>query len=267
MIRSALRLNLAAPLLLASAFALTAPVLGCSSDVGTHILAIDGSAAVMDGIETADNWTVSFEQVAVVLHRPGLIERVDNDPAWVRENGVTVWDVAAELGEDDVLSRQIRVGSYDGADFRIGPASESGYQAEAGNVSADLLDEAIADDWSIHVLGSATSIAMQTVSFDWSFATSTLVRCEFEGDGVVEVALEGDETTTIEIAAEVLLRETADAGADLRFDAIAAADADGDGEVTQTELESAGLWERIEALSKQIGTVRGAVDGCEAIDE
>src|SRR5690606_1736096 len=159
-----------------------------------------------------------------------LIERIDNRPAWVRENGVTVWDVAGDLGDDDVLSRQVRVGSYDGADFRIGPASESGYEAEAGNASADLLDDAVADGWSIHVVGPATNMAGDTFSFDWTFATSTLVRCRFEGDEVVEVALEGDETTTIEIAPEVLLRETAAADADLLFDPIAAADADGDGD-------------------------------------
>lgn len=242
----------AAPVLTVSL--LLAAALGCS-DLGTHKLAIEGSQQVVSGVTTADAWTVTFDQFVVVVHNPGLIERSDDEPAWVREAGVTVWDVTQALEEGEALSRQIRATRYDGADFRIAPASESGYDAEVGNVETAVRDAAVDDDWSMHVVGSATD-GTSTISFDWTFDTNTFYRCKFDGDAVVELGADGDETTVIEILGEALIGDG--------FQAIADADADGDGAVTQAELDSAGLWEGIEAA--EIGGVRGA-GGCPVVEE
>jgi hypothetical protein len=255
-----------APLLLASAFALASvvtPMLGCRSDSGTHRLAIAGSDAVMQGLTTADAWTVSFEQVAVVVHHPGLIERVNNRPVYVREPGITLWDAREQPDADEALAREVRASRYDGAIFSIAPPGESGYELVAGNVEANLVAAAVEDDWSVRVVGSATNAAAETIRFDWAFATSTHYRCEFDGDAVVEITDAGDETTTIEILAELLLQ--GDGGA-LDFEAIAAADADGDGEVTAAELDSAGLWDGLEDASRGVGGIRGA-GACSAVDD
>lgn len=241
---------LTASLLLSSSLAL-----GCS-DIGTHSLAIEGSEQVVSGVTTADMWTVSFEQLVVVVHNPGLVERTDNEPAWIREPGVSVWDVTQALEDGEALSRKIRATRYDGADFRIAPASESGYEAEAGNVEASVREAAVDDDWSMRAVGSATN-GTTTISFDWTFETNTFYRCKFDGDAVLELGADGDETTVIEILGEALIGEN--------FQPIADADANGDGAVTREELETAGVWETIEAASASVGGVRGA-GACPVID-
>lgn len=240
-----------ASLLLSSSLAL-----GCS-DIGTHSLAIEGSEQVVGGVTTADMWTVSFEQLVVVVHNPGLVERTDNEPAWIREPGVSVWDVTQALEDGEALSRKIRATRYDGADFRIAPASESGYEAEAGNVEASVRDAAVDDDWSMRAVGSATN-GTSTISFDWTFETNTFYRCKFDGDVVLELGADGDETTVIEILGEALIGES--------FQPIADADANGDGAVTREELETAGVWETIEAASASVGGVRGA-GACPVVEE
>ena len=142
--------------------------------------------------------------------------------------------------------------------FRIAPASESSpYEALAGNVEDGVLDEAVDDGWSIHVVGAANS-GMSTIGFDWTFATNTFYRCKFEGDEVLALGADGDETTVIEIMGELLIGEN--------FQPIADADADGDNSVTQAELESAGLWDAIESASAELGGVRGA-GSCPVIEE
>ncbi len=256
---------------LASLLFACAAALGCS-DVGTHSLAIEGSAQTTAGISTADGWSLSVSEFVVVVHNPSLIERSDNEPAWVREAGVTVWDVTQALAEGEALSRKIRATRYDGADFRIAPASASGYEAVAGNVEGSIVDAAVEGDWSIHAVGTATnSTTNQTVSFDWTFDTNTFYRCELEGDAVVELGAEGDETTVLEIYAEALFHEAGsefNPDADAVFQPIADADADGDGAVTQAELESAGVWASIESLSTRLGGYRGSGYGaCPIVEE
>jgi hypothetical protein len=242
-----------------SSLLLVAPAIGCS-DLGTHKLAIDGSDAVKQGIDMSatDGWAITFESFIVVVHNPGLIERIDNDPALVRESGVTVWNVVSGVAEGEELSRQIRATNYDGVQFRIAPPAASGYDAVVGNVPEDVVDMAVDEGWSIHVIGSAAS-AMDNISFDWTFDTNTFYRCELEGDEVLMLAADGDETTVIEILGEALFRsETDDPSSALVFQPIADADADNDGMVTTDELDAAGLLEQVTALSQQIGGVGGA---------
>jgi hypothetical protein len=264
MISSAPRFVLAASLLLTSTVAL-----GCS-DLGTHSLAIEGSTAVASGVGTVDEWTISFDEFVVVVHNPGLIERTNNKPTWVRESGVSVWDVTQALEEGEELSRQIRATVYDGVDYRIAPASASGYEAMAGNVDTAVVEAAVEDDWSIHVVGSATNpTTMQTITFDWTFATNTFYRCKLDTTQFVELGADGDETTVLEIYGESLFRVSGDGqNGDFGFDAIAAADANDDGAVTKDELADAGVLDGIEALSQELGGYRGSGYGaCLVVDE
>jgi hypothetical protein len=234
-------------------------MLGCS-DIGTHSLAIAGSESVAEGamLTSSDGWDITFTSLVVVLHDPGLIERTDNDPAYVRELGVTVWDVVPALAEGEELSRLIRATRYDGAQFRIAPTSISEYEPIAGNVDQDVVDAAAEDGWSLHVVGTATGMGV-AVSFDWTFETNTFYRCKFEGDEVVELGADGDETTTIEILGEALFRSEADnADAAGVFQPIADADSDADGVVTAGELDAAGLLDTIVELTHELGGVQGA---------
>jgi hypothetical protein len=244
--------------LLTSLFAV--PMLSGCSDIGTHALAIAGSESVTAGgmLAATDGWTITFTSFVVVLHDPGLIERTDNDPAYVRELGVTVWDVVPALEEGDELSARIRASRYDGAQFRIAPTSATEYEPEAGNVDQDIVDAAVEDGWSVHVIGTATG-AGGDIAFDWTFDTNTFYRCKFEGDEVVDIAADAEETTTIEILGEALFRGEADNGdAAVVFQPIADADVDSDGAVTADELEAAGLLDMVVELTHELGGIRGA---------
>jgi hypothetical protein len=247
---------------------LTVPMLGGCSDIGTHMLAITGSEPVTVGglpeaVASSDGWMIVFTSFVVVLHDPGLIERTDNDPAYVRELGVTVWDVVPALAEGEELSRKIRATRYDGAQFRIAPTSISAYDPVPGNVDQDVVDAAADDGWSVHVVGIARPSGVPPgtaeVTFDWTFDTNTFYRCKFEDDEVVELAGDAEETTTIEILGEVLFREEADnADAVLVFQPIVDADANGDSVVTADELEAAGLLDTIVELTHELGGIQGA---------
>lgn len=235
-------------------------MVGCS-DIGTHALAIAGSESVAEGgsLATSDGWTITFTSFVVVLHDPGLIERTNNKPTYVRELGVTVWDVVPALEEGEELSRKIRATRYDGAQFRIAPTSISKYEPVAGNVDQDTVDTAVADGWSVHVVGTATGGATGDVSFDWTFDTNTFYRCKFEGDDVVELAGDAEETTTIEILGEALFRgEVDNEDAAVVFQPIADADGNGDGTVTLDELDAAGVLDTVVELTHELGGVRDA---------
>lgn len=256
------------------AFALLASTAACS-DTASHAIGIAGSEAVRtDGPALADGWTIQFDSVLVVVHHPALIEQTDDDPAWVRRLGVTVWDLALPFEGDatnfSIYEAGLRASTYDGFDFRIAPPSaEPGYAAAAGNVDDATLAAVVEADLALRVVGSASD-GTQTIAFDWSFSTDTLRRCAIE----LELAADAPGETTIEVAAELLFASSAGDAPVIGFAAIAAADADGDGTVTLDELGAApapngsgaaDLLAFVVERSRSLGGVAGA-SSCEIID-
>lgn len=259
------------------ALALLAPALGCS-DIGDHAIDIVGDAAVREGISTdgfVDGWAVTFDRFVVVVHDPALIEDLEGKPAWVRELGVTVWDVAQDPSEGEAFelaSRKIRASDYDAFDFYIAPPG-GGYPTEAGNVEDADVDVMVDNGWSIHVVGTATD-GTQTVGFDFGFDTNTLYRCSAE----LEIPADGEARSTIEILGDALFHnELEDPDPSHAFAAIAGADANGDGTVTLDELggvpltgydakgkDVADLQGFVTELSRAIGGVVGGT--CEVIE-
>lgn len=226
---------------------------GCG-DLGTHSLVVEGNDAVTQGIDAAasDGWTISFTSFVVVIHEPGLIEQFNDKPTWVREAGVTVWDVATSVDEGDELGRSIRATTYDGVDFRLAPPSANGYEALAGNVSSEVVSAAVDEDWSVHVVGSA-EMGGNTLSFDWTFDTNVFFRCELDADSSVVLGAEGDETTVLEILGDALFT---DGAGGVVFQPFADAD-DGDGVLTADEVAAAGLLDGLQAATRELGGVRG----------
>lgn len=255
---------------------LAAPLMVGCSDTAYHAIGVVGSEAVRsDGPALADGWTVTFDQVLVVLHHPALIEQTNDDPAWVRRLGVTVWDLAAALEGDaesfEIYDAGLRASSYDGFEFRVAPPSiEAGYAAEPGNVDAAIVDAMVEADTALRVVGSASD-GTTTITFDWSFSTDTLRRCAIE----LELGADAEGGSTIEIAAERLFASTAGDAPTLGFAAIAAADANADGAVTLDELGAAGapngsgaadLLVFVTEQSRHVGSVVGGSD-CEIVGE
>lgn len=272
------------PTLACLSLALLTPAFACS-DLGTHDILVDGNDAVREGLpdaEFVDGWSLEFSSFIVVIHNPGLIERINDEPAWVRQAGVTVWDVAAgDPAEDRVLiSRPIRATEYDGFDYRVAPPAVTGYEPTAGNVSDEVVDTMVDEGWSMRVVGTATN-GVDTKSFDWSFDSNALYRCEMTGDAAVTLEAEGELDSTIEILGDVLFHtELVDPDPSHAFQAIADADANGDGEVTEDELAAVDiasladydtkgkavddLWGFVSELSRSVGGV-GGFGPCEVI--
>ena len=253
MTRPASRLVLAS-LLCSAALTVTT---GCS-DLGNHALSVEGSDAVTAGLSTTDGWDVTFTSLVVVVHHPGLIEQIDYQPTWVREYGVSVWDVVQPVAEDERIGTPVRATDYDGAQFRVAPASESEYEAFAGNVADSVVDEAVEGDWAVHVVGTATD-GNATVSFDWTFTTSQLYRCSLKDDAI-QVTVDGDEVTVLTIFGEALF--VGDGGSN--FQPFANADADNDGVITDAELDAAGLLDGLAATP--LGGVQG-VGVCDVVED
>jgi hypothetical protein len=265
-----------------SSLSLVVTLAGCS-DTASHSIGVVGNADVRTGLPAtsfADGWAVTFEQFIVVVHHPALIEQTNDDPAWVRRLGVTVWDVAAdpEPGETsfEIYAAGLRATTYDGFDFQIAPPSASGYAAEAGNVESDVVDAMVENDVAIRVVGTAT-MGGQTLAFDWSFDTDTLYRCAID----LELGAEEEGNSVIEIAGGRLFgNQLGDETPTFEFGPIAAADANADGTITLEELDAAALEGTgydaagqdvqdlgafVRALSRSIGSVIDA-SSCEIVE-
>ncbi len=240
--------------------ALAGPGLACS-DTASYSIGIVGDAAVQTGAPAfADGWTVEFDQFVVVVHHPGLIEQTADDPAWVRQLGVTVWDVAADFEPDtesfEIYAGALRAAKYDGFDFQIAPPSANGYPAESGNVDADVVDAMVEADTAIHVVGTATD-GVQTIAFDWSFTTDTLYRCAID----IEPTAAEAGLSVIEIIGDRLFATALGSPTPtLAFAAIAAADVDGDATVTLAELDAVTLASSgYDAMGEDVGDLGGFV--------
>jgi len=214
---------------------------------------------------TADGWEISFERVLVSLGRVSIDGpdcSVYSEPRYGR-----VLDL---LGAPDAqkISESYALGSCDFG-FAIGNASSDSLLGE-GATAEDLafLRTAGSDRYqanrgiSLFVSGHAQK-GDDTLSFAWAFRGRARYReCQTTSNGVPQGALalveDGDITAHVTLHAEALFAEDpSDPDSVLRFDAIASADAlgDGDGDVTLDELALVPLSEL------QIAMANSASDG------
>lgn len=259
---------------------------GCSSDdadgVGSVAFTSWGEEYIEDaipGAEFADGWTVTFDRFLVVLEGVTVAESAGGAPA--ASMGGSVLVNHKTKGEKPIVRFDaLPAKSYPAVSFRVAPATE-----------ATTLEGATADDkalmvqngYSVYVEAKATREAV-TKSFAWGFKLATRYgscKGEIAGketDGTI-VTNGGTDTVQLTIHGDHLFYDDLQAKeAKLRFDNIAAADADGDGDVTLEELarvklaaipaangpygtgSAAGVNDLrafVEALSRTVGHFRG----------
>jgi hypothetical protein len=210
----------------------------CAEDgEGTITVTTYGEAFIEEGIpadDLADGWAIDFETFEVSLNAITVAGQTLADPDPIElttpSNGAR-----QALGAITVAE-----GSYGDATFRI--------------------DE-------LRVVGSATDGA-DTVTFDWTFSDAT----RYEGCEATTVVADGGQATfQITVHADHLFYDSlVSEEPDLRFQAIADADSDGDGAVTQAELAAADigaydpgnsdaddLWSFLVEQSRTVGHVDG----------
>ncbi len=128
----------------------------------------------------------------------------------------------------------------DRVSYRVAPATAG---AMAGNASAADVTAMIAGGYSLWVEGVATKPGRaNSVTFRWGFTHAVdYSQCELEGAFGVAVPTGGTVDAQITVHGDHFFYDRIGDGAKLRFDDIAAADANADNEVTLAELAAVDL--------------------------
>lgn len=217
-------------------------------------------------VSTVDGWTIKMDRFLVSV---AAITVAASDTRIVTASSEPrIFDAAAP-GPKVLLSERARYAQpWDAFSLRIAPptAPEDEPTELAPTVSEADRDAMIAGAWSILVEGKATK-ADVTKTLQWGFATATdYADCAGELDGQlvkgVVVPPGGIDSVDLVFRGDVLFSEDlARPGEGLRFDAIAAADADGDGRITSAELAATSL-----EAARSGGAPYGTADKAEVAD-
>ncbi|MFZ5786566.1 MAG: hypothetical protein ACOY3Y_09020 [Acidobacteriota bacterium] len=219
--------------------------LGCGgSETGTVQVTTYGESYIEEQIPAAsgggegfaDGYTVKFSKFLVALGGLSIADR--DGRVGTEHKGQKIFDVHGK-GPHPVHTATIEARRWD----RVGISVAKAQGAVAGNAAA--ADVSLLNDkgYSVYVAGEAAK-GGKKVTFAWGFTTETGYReCREQttGDGVA-VPTGGTATIQFTIHGDHLFYDDLQStDPSLRFEAIAAADADGNGEVTLDELAKVDL--------------------------
>lgn len=190
------------------------------------------------GFTTTDGWSITYGRFLVHV-TAAEVAGADGVVA-ASATGVFLDQVAP--GPKSLLSATLRTARpWESVSLEIGPAAKD----EENPTLLDPVKDADRDmmqaaGLSLYVEGKATkSSAVKT--FKWGFTTDTTFGdCEESNVPGLVVPPDGKDTADIGMAGNVLFADDLAAGA-LRFDVIAGADANDDGDVTLDELKAVTL--------------------------
>ncbi len=227
----------------AAGLAVAATLSGCLPDdtrppPAEVLVNVRGAPSAMDGVTTSDGWAVRFDRVLVTiggvdLEGDACDEYADADYTRVldaRQPGPQKLGLIYGLGTCELELRARN------------PESDSLLGVGVTEADRFAMREPGADPWesfagvTFLVRGEAVKGAARK-SFEWKYRRGRLRYDECTIDGR-PITLSRDERRTIEVRIhpETLLQRALEPNGALRFDPIAAADADGDDVVTLEEL-------------------------------
>lgn len=205
---------------------------GCSSAPGTLEIRIYGEDFIEKGIpaeEFSDGWAVTFEHFLVSVSRAEVAQ--GHGAAALAAPERRVYDlVVPSMGRGAlVASGMVPGGSYDHVAYAIGPAA-TGATGGTGT-DATLVQSMVGAGDAVRVAGKATR-AGRTVAFEWAFTSTVVHACHTASDvdggtSKAELTIHGDHLFYDDLVARA---------PNLAFELIAAADGNGDGQVTRDEL-------------------------------
>jgi len=203
------------------------PWTGCGDGkggTGTVAVEIWGEDFIEAGIpasEFVDGWAVTYDAFVVTV---GALTA-----AGVGFPGARAYDLTHK-GPLPVASLRANAGAIAPVSYSLEPTDASTHNV---NVDTALFDTLVAEGWSVYLQGSATKDG-QTLTFAWGFDLSvTYFSCHASGT----VPANGTGTTQLTIHGDHPFYESIiDPDARLRFGPLADADANGDDEITRTEL-------------------------------
>jgi hypothetical protein len=226
--------RLVAAALLALALSLSGA--GCGDNLrdtsGSLDIRIYGEPFIEEGIPAdvfADGWSVRFDSFLVSVGEVTAGSAGDDAPA-LEDATYRIFDLARPSAGDGftVLSAEVPGGAYDDVGFRL----RGGSSAVAGNAGAEDVAFMNERGYSMYVEGVATR-GDEMRTFAWGFTTATTYRsCQS-----VAVVAGAPARSVLTIHADHLFYDDlVSEEPAVRFDAVAGADADGDGDITSAEL-------------------------------
>ena len=200
-----------------------------------------GEEYIEDAIPSAefeDGWQIKFSKFNVVIQDIKVASSKGGMGSSM--SGQKVFDLTKKGPVDVVKFEKLPADRWNEVSYAIAPASGS---ATAGNADAADVTKMNTDKLSLHVIASATKGSI-TKTFDWAFTTKTgYVDCE-SAEGGKGVVIPTGSTATVQLTIHgdhLFYDDLQSPDAKLRFDAIAAADANSDGTVTLEELAAVSL--------------------------
>lgn len=219
---------------------LSVALLAACGSPGSLTFTTYGEDFIESGIpadEFHDGWGVTFSKFLVTIGEI-KVETVDGTVGASIPDS-KIWDVTKTGPVIIAEAKNVPDQEYSQVSYAIAPDAN----ATAGNASESDVALMKADKYSVYVEGKGTKGGVEK-TFKWGFDTDTLLQdCTPEegkpgltvpsgGEVKVELTIHGD---------HLFLDDLQAADSDLRFDTIADADADADGEVTLEELSQVDL--------------------------
>jgi hypothetical protein len=241
------------------ALALAGAVCGCSVDDGRGAAKFTtwGEDYVMDGIPPdatgeegfIDGWTLTYDKFLVSFH--DIVVANDKGETAATHAGSFVVDNKQDGRKDLVTFTDLPARAWNRVSYQIRPALGDSALVSATEADRDLM---VANGYSVYVSGSATKPGGEgravTKTFRWGFTTATQYKnCQQPAEsgqaiqGIV-VTSGGTDTSELTTHGDHLYYDRLMASDDpavktaLRFDEKAAADANGDDEITLEELNA-----------------------------
>lgn len=207
----------------------------CDSGVeGELSVQIYGEEFIEAGIPAdvfADGWSVTFDSFLISVGQVAVAEA--GAAAAVEEPRFQIFDLAVDSsGAGQVVAKgTVPGGAYDETRYVVAPGAD----AVAGNASAEDVARMVDGGFSVYIAGAARK-GDRTLNFAWGFATHTnydpcasKAVVDAGAPAAVQLTIHGDH-----LFYDDLFSETPS----VRFELIAGADTDGDGDITRAELEA-----------------------------
>lgn len=241
----------------------------CSEEQGDLNVHIYGEEFIEVGIPAdvfADGWSIEFDRFLISVGEVAVAE-AGSGPA-IEETQFQVFDLAADSGGAGqmVVAGIVPGGAYDQTSYMVAPSDE----LVAGNASEDDVARMKEGGLSVYLAGKATK-GGEVKTFAWGFTTRTHYHA-CQSMAVVDAAAPASVQLTIH-GDHMFLDDLFSETPSVRFDLIAEADGDGDGNITQAELEAVDLrplenyqvgstnifdlWHFIEHLTSTLGHIDG----------
>ena len=210
----------------------------CTGSDAELELGAQSQPAILDGISAeafADDWSVSFDALITSLGELQLSDPQRTDRVWDEVPGPWIVDWV-DLPEFRPL--QTLVGPAGRNDFGFSTLTATDAATVISGADTDIAR--MIEDGLVHLVRGTATDGTRTITFDWGFSQQIrYTQCENGADGTPGVALRADGITRsyVEFHVDHLFwTRLGTEDAQMRFGAIADADANDDGEVTLDEL-------------------------------